>query len=209
MEQGDKKMTIYDVGIKLLKSGQLPARDTLDLSVFGYDWETEKHLRGKKHNKTIQEIADMHVNIYNWICKWPYYAMQLDKPPVKKIIESIKTDPFFCHWDMACKIIPIDTLINLGLPKCYYPDTMFPYRNLSDTEILSIVSDLNGLSGNRTTTGINKIREMVSPAPELSEIHVIYKKTWRESKTDIRIGQTNGSMGRCKNACFISWKINQ
>lgn len=89
-------------------------------------------------------------------------------------------------------------------------DDYRPYKKMSDSEILAAVPEIQNLSGNRTNAAISVIRDFLTfDNIYLSSLHVIYKTTWKNSKTDIKIGQTNGAGGRCKEACFLSWKITK
>lgn len=99
-----------------------------------------------------------------------------------------------------------EQLYNLGIFN-RIPDSYKLYRNLTDDEIFKILPCIKDLPGNRTENALTFIRGIYSFANiSIEKLHVIYKSTWKSSKTDFKIGQTNGSGGKCKNACFLSWK---
>lgn len=208
-----EKHIIFDRGIAAIRAAKSVAEiekmlhgSSLDVSCVGYVWETERHLAGAEHEITETELAELSPFMAKWIDTHLPYAIRSPRLSLEQKIEIAKSS-----WNRAHFLLPVmgemsDTQILNIFPEHMVPDRLKPYSGMTDEEIISAVPAIRNLTGNRTRSAIQAIKDMPKNiAPALCSIQVVYKSTWKPAKNQIRIGQTNGAGGRCKQACFLSW----
>ena len=168
---------------------------------------------GIKYQFTLDEIGNRWPVLARWIDSHLPYAMYSKRLSVDEKINVVTKNegsrPYIWrNLKIIREQLMDETLLKYANDEDL-PDKLKPYCNFSDKEIFDNVPGLDSLSGARTKTGLRAIRNMRYPAPPLKNIKIKYKKTWREAKNQIRIGQTNGRGGFCTEACFLVWNSSK
>ena len=209
----NKKMFDAALGDWITYSSAIPTNDIKNHIISknsGLDVSTLYEKYPGSHNDIVINTAHFLIkfDLVDWAKTQPYgYIFSLvENPTNAEIIAWFNKYRGYGQMSKHYKKLSDNELHDARLD-IFLSDGSFPYKNMSDKQILAAVTDLVGLSGNRTKQGIAQVRLITKYQNiPLSKIHVIYKKSWQESATDVRIGQTNGRGGYCKEACFLSWK---